>query len=271
MEAIQKMRRHIPCLLVLLFSATSGAAANTACPSGPLKVGYFKFGAAYRDGKGYDVDLVRELARRLACPIASETEMPRARALKMLEVGQIDVSASTLATPDRLKYAWIYPYNHTKNMILLSPAIQGRTLPAILGDAELRWGMVRGYHHSPDQDKMLEELNARHKVVIASDEDDLYKMLGSGVVNAAFAQPFSYGRWLRELPNAGQITVLDLYPQTDLLASGLALSKARFSREAAEKWHQELLKMHQEGRLYDIMRRFLSDNAAKQMTQAPIE
>ncbi|MBP4049956.1 transporter substrate-binding domain-containing protein [Chromobacterium violaceum] len=270
-KVIYDMRRNIRLLLALLYSTACQAAAIPACPNGPLKIGYYKIGAAYRDGKGYDVDMVRELARRLGCPIANETELPRLRALKMLETGQIDVSASTLATPDRLQYAWIYQYNHAKNMVLLNPAIQARTLATLLEDPALRWGAIRGYHHGPSQDKLLEELNARHKVVIANDEDDLYKMLGNGVVTAVFAQPFSYGRWLRELPNPNQIVVLDLYPETDMVASGLALSKARFSREAAEKWHQELLKMYQDGSLYDIMRRYLNESAARQMMQKPIE
>ena len=265
------MRRNIPPVLALLLSATCLAAANPACPNGPLKIGYYKIGAAYRDGKGYDVDMVRELSRRLGCPIASETELPRLRALKMLSSGQIDVSPSTLASPDRLQYSWIYQYNHTKNMVLLNPAIQARTLAALREDPALRWGAIRGYHHGPSQDKLLEELNARRKVVIATDEDDLYKMLSSGVVTAIFAQPFSYGRWLRVLPNAGQIVVLDLYPETDMVASGLALSKARFGRAAAEKWHQELLKMYQDGSLYDILRRYLNESAAKQMMQKPLE
>ncbi|OHX10782.1 hypothetical protein BI347_19910 [Chromobacterium sphagni] len=251
-------------------AAANPAAANPACPNGPLRVGYYKIGAAYRDGKGYDVDLVHELAQRLHCQIGSEMELPRLRALKMLENGLLDVGPSTIATPERKAYAWIYPYNHTKNLVLLYHATQARTLADLRADPALRWGAIRGYRHGPAQDKLLADLAAQHKVVIAEDEDDLYKMLSSGVVTAAFAQPLSYGRWLRDPLAARQITILDLFPEADMVASGLALSKSRFSQEAAEKWHQELVKMYQDGSLYAIMQRFLNEGAAKQMMRLPI-
>ncbi|WP_434627365.1 substrate-binding periplasmic protein [Chromobacterium sp. CV08] len=265
------MRRHIRLLLALLLSSACQAAPGPACPQGALKIGFYKIGAAYRDKHGYDVDLVRELAQRLRCPIASETELPRLRTLKMLETGQLDIGTSTIPTPERLAYAWIYPYNHSKNMVLLHPSVKARSLAELLQDPKLRWGAVRGYHHGPEQDKLLAELAARRQLLMAEDEDDLYKMLANGIVTAAFAQPFSYGRWLRDPLMARQVVILDLYPQTDRVASGLVLSKARFSQGAAERWHRELVKMYKDGTLYDILRRHLNDGAAKQMLQVPIE
>ncbi|MDE1712188.1 hypothetical protein PWG14_05405 (plasmid) [Chromobacterium amazonense] len=122
--SLNRIRSHLALSwLAACLALASHAAPNPACPNGPLRVGLYKFGVAYRDGNGYDVEMVRELARRLHCQIASETELPRLRALKMLESGQIDLGTSTLATPDRLVYAWIFPYNHTRNMVLLHPQI----------------------------------------------------------------------------------------------------------------------------------------------------
>lgn len=70
------MRRNIRLLLALLYSTACQAAAIPACPNGPLKIGYYKIGAAYRDGKGYDVDMVRELARRWAAPSPTKPNSP---------------------------------------------------------------------------------------------------------------------------------------------------------------------------------------------------
>ncbi|MGC0151729.1 substrate-binding periplasmic protein [Chromobacterium vaccinii] len=265
------MRRNIRLLFALLLSSACQAATSPACPQGALKIGFYKMGAAYRDNRGYDVDLVHELAQRLRCPIANETQLPRLRALKMLETGQLDIGTSTIPTSERLAYAWIYPYNHSKNMVLLHPSVKARTLVELDRDPTLRWGAIRGYHHGPEQDRLLADLAARRQLVTADDEDDLYKMLANGIVTAAFAQPFSYGRWLRDPLLARQIVILDLYPQTDMIASGLALSKARFSQQAAERWHRELVKMYKDGTLYSILRRHLSDGAVKQMLQLPIE
>ncbi|QEL55423.1 substrate-binding periplasmic protein [Chromobacterium paludis] len=266
-------RRLLPGLLALglLAFPAAHASANSACPNGPIRVGFYKFGAAYRDGKGYDVDIVRELAKRLRCPIADEVELPRIRALKMLETGQIDIGTSTLATPDRLRYAWIYPYNHTKNMVLLHASIKARTLADLQNDPALHWGKVRGYRHSPQQDQLLAQMDAQHRLSVADDEDDLYRMLDDGIITAAFAHPSSYGRWLRDPLVAKRITVLDLFPNSETLASGIALSKARFSQAAAERWHQEVLNMYKDGSLLDILRRYLSEGAARQMMQQPLD
>ncbi|UTH73882.1 ABC transporter substrate-binding protein [Chromobacterium sp. IIBBL 290-4] len=258
-------------MTLLLCAAPAAALPNAACPSGPLHVGYFKVGPAYREAKGYDVALVHELALRLHCFIESEDSLPRLRVLKMLETGQLDIGTSTIPTPERKQYTWIFPYLYSKNMILLHPSVQARSLETLPNDPALRWGAIRGYRHGPLQDQFLAKMAAAHKLVQAEDEDDLYKMLGNGVVTGIFAHPFSYELWMQHSPQAKDIVALDLYGDSEAVASGLALSKARFSREAAELWHEELRKMSRDGSLYNIFRQFLSESSARRATQKPLD
>ncbi|MEO2219866.1 transporter substrate-binding domain-containing protein [Chromobacterium vaccinii] len=164
--------------LIPLLLPLAAQADNPACPQGPLAVAYYDFGVAYHQGKGYDVDLVRELARRLGCPIRAEADYPRIRALKQLELGLADIGSSTLITPERQRYLWLYPYNHSKNMVLLPRASRADSLDDLLKSPSLRWGAIRGYRHSPAQDRLLNDLAQQHKLVIAESEDDLYQHAG---------------------------------------------------------------------------------------------
>ncbi|ATP28594.1 ABC transporter substrate-binding protein [Chromobacterium violaceum] len=245
--------------------------ANPACPQGPLVIAYYDFGVAYHQGKGYDVDLVRELARRLDCPIRAEADYPRIRALKQLELGLADIGASTLITPERQRYLWLYPYNHSKNMVLLPRGSRADSLDDLLKSPALRWGAIRGYRHSPAQDRLLSELAQQRKLVIAESEDDLYRMLLNGLVDAALAHPISYDPWFRAHRAEQLINVRDFFPDAETIAGSIALSKARFAPAAAELWHQELRKMYRDGTLRAILRRYLSETSVDQILKQALE
>ncbi|MBW7565540.1 transporter substrate-binding domain-containing protein [Chromobacterium subtsugae] len=267
---MQRIYRLAVVGLLWLTPLAQAADSSPACPSGPLRVGFYEYGLAYRAGRGYDVDLIRELARRLHCPIASESVFPWIRTLKMLQIGEVDIATSATPTPDRLQYAWIYTYKHSKSMVLLRTEVQARTLAALPDDPKLRWGVIRGWKFSPMQDQLLADLAKRNKIVPAVDEDDLYKMLADGVITGALAHPTSYDDWLRNPRIRNQVVVLDLFPDVEATAGGVALSKKRFPEASAELWHAELKKMSRDGTLRDIFRRFLSEETADYLLRSPV-
>ena len=245
--------------------ATPAALGETACPAGGLKVGYYLMGGAYEEGRGYDVDLVHELARRMGCKIAQEEAYPRIRVLKMVEHGQLNVATSTIPTADRQKYAWIYPYFYSKNMILLSSRVAARTLDQLLADPAVKWGTIRGYRHSPEQDAFIEQLGKRGKVVMANDEHDLYVMLSQHIITAAFAHPHSYDRWLNSPALSGQVEVLDLFPTSERVAGGLVLARSDFNPQQAEQWQAQLQQMIKDGSLRKILGKYLSPESVARM------
>lgn len=254
-----------------LWLATAQSAPNPACPNGPLTVAYYNFGVAYHSGKGYDPDIIHELSRRLNCPIQSEGDYPRLRVLKLLEIGQADIGTSTTVTPERQRYLWMAVYHHSKNLVLLHRGVNVSTLDALLKLPDLRWGMVRGYRHSPAEDKFLDELAQQHKIVIAANEDDLYKMVCSGVVTASFGHPISFDPWLQSHQAAQQVTVHDFFPDSEITAGSIVLSKARFSQQAATLWQDELRKMYRDGTLRAIMRRYLTEPSVDQALKLPLD
>ncbi|AUH50867.1 ABC transporter substrate-binding protein [Chromobacterium sp. ATCC 53434] len=262
--------RWLAACALLLFLPAARAAPNP-CPVTPLVIAYYDFGVAYHQGKGYDPDIIHELARRLGCPIQSEADYPRPRVLKLLEIGQADIGASTTITPERQRYLWLLPYHHSKNMVLLHRGVQANTLQELLKLPELRWGVIRGYRHSPAEDKLLDELTQQRKIVVASNEDDLYHMVCNGVVTAVFGHPISFDPWLQSHQAGQQVTVRDFFPDSEIIAGGIALSKVRFSQESAALWNAELQRMYRDGSLRAIMRRYLGEASVEQSLKQPLD
>ena len=128
-------------------------------------------------------------------------------------------------------------------MILLSHHVNPRTLDQLLIDPAVKWGVIRGYRHSPEQDAFLEQLAKRGKVVMANDERDLYAMLSQRIITAAFALPLSYDRWLNSPALSGQVEVVDLFPTSERVAGGLVLAHSDFSQQQAEQWQAQLQQM----------------------------
>ncbi|MDF0605009.1 transporter substrate-binding domain-containing protein [Neisseriaceae bacterium TC5R-5] len=237
------------------------------CPAAGLKVGYFTIGAAYINGQGYDVDLVKELAKRLGCKITQEAEYPRIRILKMLEYGQLNVGTSTIPTPERLKYSWILPYMYSKNMVLLSRSVHSRSLEELVNDPAVRWGVIHGYRHGSEQDAFIEKLKQRNKVIVANNENELYNMLAQNIITGALAHPYSYERRLNTPGISGQIEILDLFPPSDKITGGFVLAHSDFSEKQAVLWQAEIQRMNKDGGMHRILRRYLSENSTRQMMQ----
>ncbi|WP_158253727.1 substrate-binding periplasmic protein [Chromobacterium alticapitis] len=260
--------RNLAACAAALWLAAADAAPNPACPNGPVSIAYFDYGAAYHEGKGYDVETLHELVKRMGCPIQSDAEYPRIRVLKLLEIGQADLSASTTVTPERQRYLWMLPYHYTKNLVLLRPGAQAETLDDLLKIPDLRWGMVRGYRHGPAGDKMLEELARQGKVAVAANDDDLYKMVCGGVVTAVFGIPISYDPWLSAHPNCQRIVIRDMFPDSETSPGAIVLSKQRFSQQAAELWQAELRRMFRDGSIRAIMLRYYSAPAVDKLLKS---
>ncbi|MBN3006522.1 transporter substrate-binding domain-containing protein [Chromobacterium alkanivorans] len=261
------MSKYLPALLCLCAAAAHAASAPPACPAEGLKVGYYPTATAYENGKGYDVDLVHELARRLGCKIREEREYPRLRVLLLVQHGKLNLATSTIPLQKRLRYAWVLPYTRDRNMTLLSPAVQGKTPEQWLNDPKLKWGAVIGYRNSPLQDYFLQQMAKRDKLICAANEEDLLDMLRSGSISAAFSQPQVYDHWVSGQPRARlQVKVMDPFGDSSL-ENGLVLSHRGFSEPQMRLWRAELEKMRADGSLQRILRKYLSEDSVRGMLE----
>jgi polar amino acid transport system substrate-binding protein len=247
------------------------APAAAPCPDRPITVAFYEFGALYQAGggevadgfagRGIDVDLLRELRRRSGCRFEG-TVMTRARIWSELDAGRLDMTTSGIATPDREKRYAFAPYIQLKHhvwMLASHPAVAGG-LAGFMADPKLRWGAVRGYRHTPAYDAALDQARSQGRVVEATDDAQLLRLLAEGSVDAVLGHAVVLRRYAAEHPRKPQLQALDWAPQASVVAEGLVLSRAHFSEAEIAWWRALVAEVVRDGTMGRILRRHVPDD-----------
>jgi polar amino acid transport system substrate-binding protein len=252
------------------------APAAAPCPDRAITVAFYEFGALYQTvagepvdgfiGRGIDVDLLRELRRRSGCRFDG-TLMTRARIWSELEAGRLDMTTSGIATPEREKRYAFAPYVQLKHhvwMLKSHPAAQGG-LAGFMADPKLRWGAVRGYRHTPAYDAALEQARSQGRVVNATDDAQLLRLLAEGTVDAVVGHAVVLRGYAAEHPRQPQLQALDWAPQASVASEGLVLSRARFSETEIAWWRALVQELVRDGTLARILRRHVPEDEVSGM------
>lgn len=246
------------------------------CPDRPISVAFYEFGALYRatgevaegfSGTGIDVDLLRELKRRSGCRFDGMV-MTRARIWSELEAGRLDMTPSGIATPERERLYAFAPYILLKHHVwmLKSHAPVPGGLAGFQADARLRWGAVRGYRHTPAYDAALDQARSQGRVVEATDDAQLLRLLAEGSVDAVIGHSVVLRRYAADHPRKPQLQALDWAPQASVVPEGLVLSKARFSEAEIAWWRALVQELLRDGTMARIVRRHVPDDELADMT-----
>jgi polar amino acid transport system substrate-binding protein len=246
------------------------------CPDRAISVAFYEFGALYRtaggergegfEGSGIDVDLMRELKRRSGCRFEGTT-MTRARIWSELEAGRLDMTTSGIATPEREKLYAFAPYillKHGVWMLDSHPPVPGG-LAEFMANPKLRWGAVRGYRHTPDYDAALDAARAQGRVVEATDDAALLRLLTDGSVDAVIGHAVVMRRYAVEHPRKPQLVALDWAPRGSVVPEGLVLSRARFSETEIAAWKKLVWEVVRDGTFARIARRHVPEDEVAEM------
>ncbi|GGY29870.1 substrate-binding periplasmic protein [Paludibacterium paludis] len=256
------MKRPVSLALFIALSLTV-AATRAACPQGGLKVGYLAFGAAYSDGRGIDVDLVETLANQLGCPIARAQAYPRARVMKMLEQGELNLVTSAARSPERERLGYFLVYEKSKNMTLLDARFGRPGAETILKREEIIWGKVRSFVYGPAQMAFLDKMTQLGRVIEVADNDELFQLLARGAIQGMFCHPFVFDERFRHTPLEHRLIVYDAFPADPELQGGLLLAKSAFDTKETRRWQDKLDELRGNGTLAGIFRKHLSRTLAE--------
>jgi len=266
---------------VLCPAAARGTAAATApaappCPERAIAVAFYESGALFDasstdrsggfTGSGIDIDLLRELKRRSGCRFESVT-MTRARIWAELTAGRLDMTPSGISTPEREKVYAFAPYVLLRHQVWMLKAHAGVPggLPGFMANPALRWGAVRGYKHTPAYDAALDEARGQGRVVEATDDRQLLRLLAEGTVDAVINQSVVIRRYAVEHPRKPELVGLNWAPQGSVVPAGLVFSRARFSEAELDYWRQLVRELLRDGTLARIMRRHVPDEDAAEL------
>lgn len=243
------------------------AAAEPPSRCGPHVAGLYVYSPFYEEEperRGLDLDMLQELERRSGCELRSVVES-RLRIWDQMRRGVLQLTLSSVITPERREVAEIHPYLQARfQVVLQGPAAQG---VASIADFDARPGLrllgVRGYAYGPTFGAWAQRLREQGRLVESGDFNGAVRMFRAGRADALIAAPSALGDIQAAFKGGPPLRVLDPAPHEKLLV-GMALSLAMPEADRA-RLRQALASMRQDGTLQALVTRHFGDPGARAM------
>ncbi|MBB2496529.1 substrate-binding periplasmic protein [Aquipseudomonas ullengensis] len=245
----------------ILGSAQADEAAQRYGCAKPIRLAWFQNSIVYRDGKGFDPDLVAELQRRSGCVFDTQ-QVPRSEVWSGLAEGWLDMLPSGVPNLERRRYSFFIPSVYFRNKLIVRAdlAAQVTTFSDFQKIPDARLGSVRGYWNGPYYEAGVRALYGAGRVREYVDDAERYAALRRGEVNGLISHDINLQQ---QLPAEEQLNyrVLDLSPGPSL-AVGLMLSRRTFSAAQAAEWMRLVEGMRLDGRLAEMIRANMPEHLA---------
>ena len=218
----------------------------------PVTLAYYEFGPLYHDGVGIDRDVVDELARRTGCRFETSLK-PRAQIWQELQAGSLDMTTSGLRTDARNQFAYFIPYLGLKNVVIADRALAGeiQSFDDVVGDAQLKIGVVKGYIHGSYFDFRLKAVGAR--IVALPDQNAIYDALRKGEVQTIISPAFNYEYFFSKPEERAAFAMVDVSPAPPV-SQNMVFSRRRFSDAEINAWTRVFEQMRLDGTVERICR-----------------
>ena len=253
--------------LPLLVLPARAQKAAVSCPPRPIVLGLYEFGYYYRAGAGLDKDVAEQLQKRSGCNFELRV-MPRRAIWQAMQSGGVDMTLSAAATPERLMFAWAFPYLWTQNMAILRKEVGAgvRSTSEFLADPNLRLGIGRGFVPGVAYDEFVGQLRNIGRVEDVDDAGQMYAMLKAGRFQAVLGSQMVYSAYLKDEIQSGQVRVEDWGKGKSRGATSLLISKKTFSAEEAKRWGDLLRSINSDGTMQRLVARYLDAESAARMS-----
>jgi len=258
--------RTIHCLLLLfLVSGGASVAADKPDCDRPLSLALHDHGLLYsaQTGEGIDKDFADELIRRSGCKL-NVSVMPRARIWQLIESGALDFSLSGITNEARDRFAAFAWYFSNRYYLLLRKDAGARKLADFENDPALKLGVIRSFRYGPTANRLVDRLDAEHRVSYATSLDPLYQILLDNRVQAMIIEPFDYPA-LESARLRQQTTILEFADPA--VPHGLIMSKKALSAQQQQAWRALVDEMRADGTVQRIFEKYFSPDLARIMTR----
>ncbi len=256
-------------MLIGMFSSVA-IAGPVDCGAKPISLAFFDFGLFYFNkngqGKGISPDVVDELSKRTGCKIVSNV-LPRARTWDDLATGYLDMTVDGIVNQKRTGFGWFIPYNKIKNYALVKASLNNvvKSKKDFRDQNKLVFGVVRSFNHGQELEEWLDQMRLEKRVEESVNIGILFNKFMLGRIDAIFAPPVVYRKFLSELNMENKVVIQDWAPSDEGIVASLVLAKSRFSEEDAKDWTRLIMDMRQDGAFKHIFSRYLSEEDANWM------
>lgn len=261
--------RRFAAILAWCGAGVAGSAAAAGAPGrcGPHVAGLYVYSPFYEEEperRGLDLDMLQELQRRSGCELRSVVES-RLRIWDQMRRGVLQLTLSSVITPERREVAEIHPYLQARFQLVL----QGTATAGVQGisDFDARPGLklmgVRGYAYGPTFGAWAQRLREQGRLVEASDFHGAVRMFRAGRADGLIAAPSAIPEIKTAFRGTQPPRVLDPAPNERLLV-GMALS-LNLPEADRQRLRQALASMRHDGSLQTLIKRHFGDHGASVM------
>jgi polar amino acid transport system substrate-binding protein len=262
-----RLRRLFCTVLLGIVGLMPAHAAEPGCQ--PLRVGMSTLGVAYfrQDGqpRGVDVDLMREVGRRLGCGFEI-VEMNRARIYQSLERGEIiDLATAASRTPERDQYAEFVPIGKTRDYLLVHKRLAkpGFDLNQFVATPELRMGALAKSNYSSFINARLAVLSLQGRVEVTVLAESLIPRLIAGRYDGLIVTPAYFIAALNELPGGVDLRALPI-PEGEPYQWGVYMSRRTLDEGRRQRIREALESIRRDGTLLKIHRQYYPEELARE-------
>lgn len=243
------------------------SAAEPPPPCGPHVAGLYVYSPFYEEDpvrRGLDLDMLQELERRSGCTLRSVVES-RLRIWDQMRRGVLQLTLSSVITPERREVAEIHPYLQARfQVVLRGDATKGVTsIAAFDARPALRVLGVRGYAYGPTLGAWAQRMREQGRLVESGDFHGAMRMFRAGRADALIAAPSAMADLQAAFRGGPSLRVMDPSPNERLLV-GMALNLAMPEADR-QRLRQALASMRQDGTLQTLMSRHFGEQAARTM------
>jgi len=141
-------------------------------------------------------------------------------------------------------------------LVFVDSAKNLKNAESFLAQPKLKFGVVRGFKHGVEQDRVLDQLRAAGRVEESADFDTVFKKFKEHRVDAMFIEQLDYRFYSKRFLLQGT-AIVDWFPGAKGVRAGMILSKRRFSEADANQWRAMIDSMRVDGTLKAIYSRYL--------------
>ncbi|MFG1396191.1 substrate-binding periplasmic protein [Roseixanthobacter pseudopolyaromaticivorans] len=223
----------------------------------PITLGLFENVVSFKDGKGFDADMVQPLADASGCTFNVRV-LTRDQIWRDLRTGRVDVATMGASTPERRRIAFFIPYGRWRNVLVARaglPLDSGEALEAWMEEPTFRLGITEGLHYGPVLDGKIRQLRRAGKVLAFPDSVASFAALRRGEVSAMI-EPIVHAYLHLDAATRAQFAP---YPALQLPAFpiGLVFARHRFSPANMASWQRVMEGLVLSGTWRDIVRPYM--------------
>ncbi|AKU23416.1 transporter substrate-binding domain-containing protein [Massilia sp. MB5] len=261
------LRSFLTGLLAASITCAAGA-APVLCPErtvvGISDLGYSSY---QQDGelRGAGVEVMREVGRRTRCTMKFSW-FPRSRLFAQLENDRIDMTVSSVRSPERDRTGQFVPYVYTQFELLLSTRVAGSftSLSDFVERSDARLNVVRGMVYSSDVAALLDKLAQAGRIEYVPDFDVVFRKIAASRADGTLAPPVIYMWHLGRLGIAAQVRTLAV-PESPRQLAGLYLSQHNLSSDVRNAYAQTIRAMLEDGTILRIYERNIGAAATRRL------